>query len=89
DDFEAAVRDQKERRENMVAERERNKELRASKRDAKAAMEARWEEMKREHEKAVEEWQQGCQALEAQNIPKKDWPKKPCRPLRRNLEAEF
>ncbi len=88
DEFEEEVKRQRERREGIVAEREKNKELRASKKVAKAVMETRWAEMTKEHESAVERWLAMCRALEAQNVPKKEWPKRPNRPLRRDLEAK-
>jgi len=55
-EFEAAIKQQKEYREQQQAQKERNHQLQALKKDVKAAIEARWEEVKRDHKEAVKRW---------------------------------
>ena len=80
-EFKAAIKQQKEYREQQQAQKERNHQLQALKKDVKAAIEARWEEVKRDHKEAVKRWQTECKMLETRDIHKREWPKKPARPL--------
>jgi hypothetical protein len=44
-----------------------------------------WETCKLEHKKAVEVWEDECEQLRKAGIDKKDLPKKPVRPLRKDV----
>ncbi|KAF8532455.1 hypothetical protein JB92DRAFT_2688750, partial [Gautieria morchelliformis] len=65
-----------------VREKEQRKEQRVANKEAKAAAEAEWKSICERHELAVKEWQVRCEELTAQDCPKKDFPKKPIRPLK-------
>ena len=81
DEFETEIKQQKEHREQQQVQKERNHQLQALKKNVKAVIEAQWEEVKRDHKKAVERWQTEYKMLETHDIYKKEWPKKPTRPL--------
>lgn len=49
---------------------------------AKEALRLKWEEIKADHERAVEDWKSVCQRLTEQGVKKKHHPKKPKRPLK-------
>lgn len=72
-------------REQAAAARVRNGEIRTARRDALAAIEEEWTQIRINHEKKVQEWEAECQRLASEGIPKRQWPKKPIRPLKPKL----
>ena len=48
----------------------------------RAELEAQWEKIKADHEKALEEWKVECARLKAEGAQVKDLPKKPKRALK-------
>jgi hypothetical protein len=62
---------------------------RAAKKSKKDAAEALWKTRKEEHDEAVEEWKEECQTLEARGVRKKDLPKKPVRPFKKDIMKEI
>ncbi|KAG6811354.1 hypothetical protein H0H92_007819 [Tricholoma furcatifolium] len=79
----AQERDKKEEQlqEEEAAQRARNAETRASKREAIACVEEEWMRIKEAHAATyVSAWETECQKLGSEGVPKKEWPRKPTRP---------
>lgn len=53
-----------------------------AKRSEKASIEVEWRKLQEKHAKDVVNWVAACEELANKNVPKKDWPKKPVRPLK-------
>ena len=69
-------------KQGKEAEKDKRKASRAAKRSEKASIEAEWRKLQEKHVEDVAKWVAVCKELAAKNVPKKNWPKKPVRPLK-------
>jgi len=82
------VRGQKERREREAMELEQRRVARDDRKAAKAALEAEWKDIVKQHDQAVQEWNVECDRLRAEGVRVRELPKKPKRPLKPKLPVE-
>jgi hypothetical protein len=80
DEFEAKLRMMAQKRAADAAEKEQRAATRATKKDARTALESRWEEMKKAHALEIQAWGSECAKQMAEGVPKRYLPKKPIRP---------
>jgi len=78
---------QAEKRETEAAQKAKNAETRASRRQAVARVEEEWKRIKEAHEANVQAWEVACEKLAMEGVPKKEWPKKPTRPRKPQVPA--
>lgn len=71
--------DERDKREKL-AQKTRRKEDREAKKSRRLEAEAEWKAMLDEHAKEIHEWEVLVEKLKAENVRKKDLPKKPKRP---------
>ncbi|KAG2107768.1 hypothetical protein BD769DRAFT_1500774 [Suillus cothurnatus] len=69
-------------KQGKEAKKDKQKASRAAKRSEKASIEAEWCKLQEKHIDDVAKWVAVCKELGAKNVPKKNWPKKPVRPLK-------
>ncbi|KAG1809840.1 uncharacterized protein HD556DRAFT_1435565 [Suillus plorans] len=70
------------KQQGKEAEKDKQKASRAAKRSEKASIEAEWCKLQEKHVEDVAKWVAVCKELAAKNVLKKNWPKKPVRPLK-------
>ena len=86
-EIEQQLMEQQARKEAEILEKEQRANNRATRKDLREALEARWKEIKGEHERAVATWEDNCQELQAKGIAKKDLPKKPLHPRKPKMPS--
>jgi hypothetical protein len=80
DEFVAKLRAQVEQKKAESMQKVKNAELRSAQKEAQTALEEEWLRLKAEHEANIETWKATCVQLTEQNVPKKNFPKKPQKP---------
>ncbi|KAF9236315.1 hypothetical protein BU15DRAFT_31168, partial [Melanogaster broomeanus] len=60
----------------------KRKAERVEKRTGKARIDVEWKALLAKHDENITRWSATCEELAAKLVPKKDWPKKPRRPLK-------
>ena len=74
-------------RKEKAATKARNADARNARKEALAAVEREWLRIKEQHEVNMKAWEAECQHLTAENVPKRNWPKKPVRPRKPKLPS--
>ncbi|KIK40516.1 hypothetical protein CY34DRAFT_52880, partial [Suillus luteus UH-Slu-Lm8-n1] len=69
-------------KQGKEAEKDKWKALQVAKRSEKASIKVEWQKLQEKHAKDVVNWVAACKELANKNVLKKDWPKKPVRPLK-------
>ncbi|KAG6905249.1 hypothetical protein DXG01_003962 [Tephrocybe rancida] len=82
DEFLEKMRHQADRWEAEAAQKTKNAETRASRKEAVARVEEEWMKIKEAHTANVHAWEADCKKLASEGIPKKEWPKKPTQPCK-------
>ncbi|KAF9221248.1 hypothetical protein BS17DRAFT_845374 [Gyrodon lividus] len=74
-------RSKQEKKEGQV-NKVKPKEERAKMQSVKAVIESQWQGTLAKHKEAVEKWEMECEGFVARREMKKNWPKRPMRPLK-------
>jgi DDE superfamily endonuclease len=86
-DFIKVMEDRRQMRADEEEGRRQRQVARAEKRAEKEMLEDQWQQIKRAHQTAVNDWNAECARLMANGVPKKDLPKRPIRPLKSTLTS--
>jgi hypothetical protein len=81
----ATIEREKATKADEAAAKLRRADVREGKKAAKAALKEEWNMMLEAHQKELQEWNTKCEALTAQNVLKKNLPKRPLRPKKPRL----
>ncbi len=84
-EFENKIKEQKKKAADKEKQKEENAEKRCAARRKRDELEARWDQIKVNHEARLAEWTEECRKLADQGVPKRDWPGKPKRQLKSTL----
>ncbi|KAG1773802.1 hypothetical protein EDD22DRAFT_813817 [Suillus occidentalis] len=76
------LKEDRAKRAEKVEVRKQRKAAREVRRGEGVELVAQWNEIKEKHAAAVRDWQVECARLNVEGVRKKDWPKKPKRPLK-------
>jgi hypothetical protein len=69
-------------------EKNRRKAGHAARQTEKVAFDAEWQRLLQEHATNIDKWSAECEELGSKSIPKKNWPKKPTRPLKPKISCQ-
>ncbi|KAG6805822.1 hypothetical protein H0H92_013838 [Tricholoma furcatifolium] len=87
DEFQAGLQALADKREAAEAQKAKNIESRALRKEALVRVEEEWRRIKEAHEAELQKWDEECQRLATEGVPKKEWPKKPVRARKPQLST--